>query len=266
MKKTPVSEKDAPDLWAVVDKFGADPTGNQDSSAAIQRAIDSGATTVFLPGFYNLTQPIRLRGKVNRLIGTGAWIDYSSNSKPDIIIEDGESPIVTIEHIAHINGGIRINTKRPVVLRSIGVRSVDCRTNGDIFLEDVTTDDLRFKPGQNVWARQLNVENEGTHLSNNGGNLWILGYKTERGGTLLNTSNNGRSEVLGGFSYTTTAGKLAPMFVTDNASVFTFFNEVCYSGDPFETLIRETRGTETKIVKRGEGMTAPYSSGTRTAP
>ena len=266
VKETPVSEKDAPDLWAVVDKFGADPTGNQDSSAAIQRAIDSGATTVFLSGFYNLTQPIRLRGKVNRLIGTGAWIDYSSNSKPDIIIEDGESPIVTIEHIAHINGGIRINTKRPVVLRSIGVRSVDCRTNGNVFFEDVTTDDLCFNPGQNVWARQLNVENEGTHLSNNGGNLWVLGYKTERGGTLLNTTNNGHSEVLGGFSYTTTAGKLAPMFVTDNASVFTFFNEVCYSGDPFETLIRETRGTETKTVKRGEGMTAPYSSGTRKAP
>jgi hypothetical protein len=266
VKETPVSEKDAPNLWAVVDKFGADPTGNQDSSAAIQRAIDSGATTVFLPGFYNLTQPIRLRGKVSRLIGTAAWIDYSSNSKPDIIIEDGESPIVTIEHIAHINGGIRINTKRPVVLRSIGVRSVDCRTNGDVFFEDVTTDNLRFNPGQNVWARQLNVENEGTHLSNNGGNLWILGYKTERGGTLLNTTNNGRSEVLGGFSYTTTAGKLAPMFVTDNSSVFTFFNEVCYSGDPFETLIRETHGTETKTVKRGEGMTAPYSSGTRKAP
>jgi hypothetical protein len=266
VKETPVSEKDAPNLWAVVDKFGADPTGNQDSSAAIQRAIDSGATTVFLPGFYNLTQPIRLRGKVSRLIGTAAWIDYSSNSKPDIIIEDGESPIVTIEHIAHINGGIRINTKRPVVLRSIGVRSVDCRTNGDVFFEDVTTDNLRFNPGQNVWARQLNVENEGTHLSNNGGNLWILGYKTERGGTLLNTTNNGRSEVLGGFSYTTTAGKLAPMFVTDNSSVFTFFNEVCYSGDPFETLIRETHGNETKTVKRGEGMTAPYSSGPRKAP
>lgn len=266
VKETPVSEKDAPNLWAVVDKFGADPTGNQDSSAAIQRAIDSGATTVFLPGFYNLTQPIRLRGKVSRLIGTGAWIDYYSNSKPDIIIEDGESPIVTIEHIAHIHGGIRINTKRPVVLRSIGVRSVDCRTNGDVYFEDVTTDDLRFNPRQNVWARQLNVENEGTHLSNNGGNLWILGYKTERGGTLLNTTNNGHSEVLGGFSYTTTAGKLAPMFVTDNSSVFTFFNEVCYSGDPFETLIRETHGTETKTVKRGEGMTAPYSSGTRKAP
>ena len=78
VKETPVSEKDAPSLWAVVDRFGADPTGNQDSSAAIQRAIDSGATTVFLPGFYNLTQPIRLRGKVSQLIGTEAQIDFGT--------------------------------------------------------------------------------------------------------------------------------------------------------------------------------------------
>jgi hypothetical protein len=60
--------------------------------------------------------------------------------------------------------------------------------------------------------------------------LWVVGYKTERGGTLLETRGNGHSEILGGFSYTTTAGKLAPMFVTDNSSVFTFFNEVCYNG------------------------------------
>ncbi len=66
------------------------------------------------------------------------------------------------------------------------------------------------------------------HLSNRAGDLWILGYKTERGGTLLRTTDGGRSEVMGGFSYTTTAGGLAPMFVTENASVFAFFGEVCY--------------------------------------
>ena len=77
---------------------------------------------------------------------------------------------------------------------------------------------------------------------------------------VLKTTSNGRSEVLGGFNDTTTAGKLAPMLVTDNSSVFTFFNEVCYGGNPFETLLRETRGTETKTVKRNEGMTAPYVS------
>ena len=64
--------------------------------------------------------------------------------------------------------------------------------------------------------------------------------------------------MLGGFSYTTTAGKLAPMFVNENASLFTFFSEVCYSGDPFATLIRETRDGETKTVGRGEGLTVPF--------
>ena len=69
------------------------------------------------------------------------------------------------------------------------------------FFEDVVTHDLHLKK-QKLWARQLNIENQGTHLINDGGDLWILGYKTERGGTLLDTRGGGRSEVLGGFSYT----------------------------------------------------------------
>lgn len=174
--------------------------------------------------------------------------------------------VITIEHIVEINGGVQINTSRTVVLKSLGTRVVDCRMNGDLFFDDVTTDNLHFNPGQHIWARQLNVENEGTHIINNGGKLWVLGYKTERGGTLLDTCRSGHSEILGGFSYTTTAGKLAPMFVTDNSSVFTFFTEVCYSGEPFTTLIRETANASTKIIDRSKGSTAPYSSGTREAP
>jgi hypothetical protein len=259
-KETPDAPWDDPNTWAVVDDFGADPTGNQDSSLAIQKAIDSGATTVFLPGFYNLTHPIRIRGKVRRFLGVGAWLDYNSNSKPDVIIEDGESPVVTIEHVIGIHGGVQINTTRTVVLKSLGINSVNCRENGDLFFEDVTTNNLHFNRGQHVWARQLNVENEGTHITNAGGKLWILGYKTERGGTLLKTQDGGQSEILGGFSYTTTAGKLAPMFITDNSSVFTFFTEICFNGDPFSTLIRETRNGSEVTVKRGDGSLAPYSS------
>ncbi|HEX8916645.1 MAG TPA: hypothetical protein VF796_30120, partial [Humisphaera sp.] len=86
----------------------------------------------------------------------------------------------------------------------------------------------------------------------------VLGYKTERGGTLADTRGGGRTEVLGGFSYTTTAGKLAPMFVTTDANAFAYFGEVCYTGDPFKVLVRETRGGVTKEVSRGEGGTWPY--------
>ena len=260
VKETPNVEIDSPAKWAIVDHFGADPTGNGDSSEAIQKAIDSGATTVFFPGSYSLSKPVKVRGTVRRLQGIGGWIDYNKKSKPDFIIEDGESPVVTIEHFAPINGGIEINSTRAIVLRSLESESLICRKNGEVFFEDVVTNSLHFNPGQKVWARQLNVENEGTHITNDGGRLWILGYKTERGGTLLNTKNTGSSEILGGFSYTTTAGKLGPMFVNDHSTVFAFFGEVCYTGDPFSVLIEETRQNQTKVSKRGEGGTTPYIS------
>jgi len=257
VQETPDVPWDDPKNWAVADKFGADPTGQKDSSAALQKAIDSGATTVFLPGFYVLEKPIIIRGKVRRLLGTGAWIDYNGKSKPDIIVADGNEKVVVIEHFAPINGGIEIKTDRTVVIRSVETR-ITHEGKGALFLEDVATGDLKLQPGQKVWARQLNVENEGTHVMNDGGDLWVLGYKTERGGTLLHTLGGGRSEVFGTFSYTTTAGKLAPMFLTEDSAAFAFFTEVCYSGDPFTTLIREKRNGVTKEVKRGEGNVAPY--------
>jgi Pectate lyase superfamily protein len=266
IKETPNVEVDSPNKWAIVDDFGADPTGNEDSSDAIQKAIDSGARTVFFPGSYSLSKPVKVHGAVRRLRGIGGWIDYNKKSKPDFIIEDGEASVVMIEHFAPINGGIEINSTRTIVLRSLESESVICRTNGEVLFEDVATNSLHFNPGQNVWARQLNVENEGTHITNDGGRLWILGYKTERGGTLLNTKNTGSSEILGGFSYTTTAGKKAPMFVNVQSKVFAFFGEVCYTGDPFSVLIQETRDSQTKEIKRGQGGTTPYMSNPVTKP
>jgi hypothetical protein len=46
-------------------------------------------------------------------------------------------------------------------------------------------------------------------------------------GTLVHTLGGGRTEILSGFSYTTTAGKLAPMFENTDSSIWAFFSEVC---------------------------------------
>ena len=169
---------------------------------------------------------------------------------PDFRLAPGAADdAVTFEYLAHVNGGIDNPTARTLVLRSIGAR-VSATGRGKLFLEDVAGDEL-VVGHQRVFARQLNIENQGTHLANDGGDVWVLGYKTERGGTLVDTRAGGRTEVLGGFSYTTTAGKLAPMFANDNSSVFAYFGEVCYSGDPFRVLVRETRGNDTRTVDRG---------------
>lgn len=262
IRETPETPWDDPKTWAVVDQFGADPTGTEDSSRAIQSAMDSGATTIFLPGSYRIVEPVVIRGGVRRVVGLGGLISYGKNEElgRDFRIVDGTSPVVTLEHFASVHGGVEIATQRTIVFRSVA----DCdltmspaAEGGEIHAEDFVTHHLALRK-QRMWARQLNVENEGTHILNDTSQLWVLGYKTERGGTLLETRNGGTSEIIGGFSYTTTAGKLAPMFVNLNSSVWAFFGEVCYTGDPFEVLIQETRGKETKTIRRGEGDTLPY--------
>jgi hypothetical protein len=265
VRDPPTIEADPPEEWANVDRFGADPTGQRDSSQAIQRAVDSGARTIFFPGFYAMKKTVEIPGHVRRMVGIGGWIDYEGKAKPDFRIVGGDSPL-TIEHFSYVHGGIEIDSSRCLVFRSVS----DCdlqftprAESGELFFEDFVTHDLKLK-NQRVWARQLNIENEGTHLWNDASQLWILGYKTERGGTLLRTTNRGVSEILGGFSYTTTAGKLAPMLVVEDAELFAYFAEVCFNGDPFVTLVRETRQGQTQSLKREQGMTLPFVA--RTGP
>lgn len=261
VKETPDPIADDPATWADATSFGADPTGVRDSSEAIQRAMDSGATTVFLPGNYVLSRTVTIGGSVRRVVGTGGMIDYAARIRPDFRLVDGAAPVVVLEHFAYIHGGLEVDTARTLVLRSVADCDLTRTTRAagaEWFLEDVVTHNLTLD-GQKLWARQLNIENEGTHLLNQGGDAWILGYKTERGGTLVETRTGGRTEVLGGFSYTTTAGRLAPMLVNRDSSVWAFFGEVCYNGDPFAVRVRESRGGVTNQLTRDNGHTSPYS-------
>lgn len=258
--ETPETPSDPTESWANVDDFGADPTAERDSSEAIQRAIDSGATTVFLPGSYLMRSTVEVRRNVRRMVGVGGIIDYFAASRPDFRIVDGSADSVSFEHFAYVHGGVEIDTSRTVIFRSVADCDLKLTARAErskLFFEDFVTHDLRLR-GNRVWARQLNIENEGTHLVNDGGALWVLGYKTERGGTLLETRDAAASEILGGLSYTTTAGRLAPMFVTDEAEVFAFFPEVCFNDDPFEVLIHDTRDGDPVTIVRGGDDTLPY--------
>lgn len=57
-----------------------------------------------------------------------------------------------------------------------------------------------MEPGVRVWARGHDVESvPDRKIQNNGGDLWAFGLKTERYGTIVRTTNGGRTEVEGGF-------------------------------------------------------------------
>jgi len=261
IQETPDVAWDDPSTWANVNDYGADPNGVNDSKAAIQAAIDSGATTIWFPGKYACNSAVFVRNNAPPLICVGGFVDYNGDTGIDFIVTNGTSPTVVIEHFAQIGGGIRIETSRNVVIRSCNPDNIFVNNaSANLYLEDTCygwlVPNLTLKG--NVWARQLNPEVEGNKVLNMGGNLWVLGLKTERSGTLVDTRNGGKSEILGDFSYTTTHVTPGAMFVNSNASMFTEFTEVCYSGQPFDNIIQETRGSQTITVSRTQGWVAPY--------
>ncbi len=67
-----------PASWADVRTFGANGGDEADDTVAFQKAIDSGASTVFIPvGKFILDGNVILRGKVTRIIGVrGEWASW----------------------------------------------------------------------------------------------------------------------------------------------------------------------------------------------
>ena len=254
--------KETPDLpwdpladWVAPQKFGAVADDGKDDSQAIQAAVDAGKPTVYLPrGRYDVADTVVLRGKVRRLIGCKAIIQVAgalrTQQKPVFRFEDGAEPVVAVEEmITDFSSGpywfMEHAAKRALVLRRLGINFQGAHAyhgsgTGPVFLEDVVGRWFRFK-GQSVWARQFNPEGDGTHILNDGGTMWILGLKTEGGGTLVETRNGGKTEVLGGFSYSVGRVDDSPMFLVDNAMASVSFAEVCFSGKPFSVIAREVR-------------------------
>ena len=282
VRETPTVPWDDPKTWVSPARFGGLPDDDKDDTTAIQSAIDAGATTVYLPrGNYRIGGTIHVRGKVRRIIGCKANLQIaaplSGQAKPVFRVEAGAAPVVMIERLTtDFSGGpfffLEHAAPNPsaLVLSSVMINFQNAASYrntpgaGPFFIEDVVGGDWRFTR-QQVWARQFNVENEGTHVTNDGGTLWILGLKTERGGTLIASKNGAKTEVLGGFCYTTTAGRLAPMFTSENSSVSLTIGESWFNRDdsPYTVLVHETRKGVTKTLNKGD---APGRTGGSVLP
>jgi len=252
--------------WANVRKYGADPNDENDDAPGIQAAIDSGKSVVYLPrpedGRYRVHSTVVVRGKVRRVVGflSGLWPDQGLLGGPNAVlrIEPTEAPAVVLEGISGFRRPpalepvwIEHASAKPLVLRHCGLtgglkayRALPGA--GDLFIEDVVAGGWFFAKGQRVWARQFNTEYEHgeSMVVNAGAHLWILGLKTEKANTVLDTRDGGRTEVLGGFIY---AGKSAdayaerpPLFVT-RGSEFCAVNVVSY-GNLYPRQVVEWRG------------------------
>jgi hypothetical protein len=256
IEETPEAPWDPPQQWVSPLKFGGTPNDDTDDGPAIQQAIDSGATTVYLPnGSWKITAPVEIRGAVRRIIGCEARIvNTGLGPRTAFRLAEGKEPIVWLERLAAhsgLDGFIEHASSRRLVISSCSdVRYVGSGT-GDLFLEDVSSRaEWKFKQ-QKVWARQWCIEREGSKVVNQGGSLWVLGLKSERGGTVVTTTEGGKTEIYGGLVMSGTGPKSDPMFVIVEASANLSVGEIAFQGSPYRSIVSETRKGVTRVIERG---------------
>lgn len=265
---TPDAPWDPLENWVSPVAFGGVPDDGQDDTAAIQAAIDSGATTVYLPnGDWDINGTLSLRSNIRRLVGTEARL--SSEEGAVISFEEGSQPTVWLERL-DMREDIDVvhAAERTLVLSNLRLSGRYSNTGtGDVFIEDVTGGPFYFKD-QNVWARQINPEtdtqvtDDEAKIVNDGGQLWILGLKTERAGTIVKTTNGGTTEVLGGFIFSTGRRKKDPAFVNIDSSLsLAGVVERNFNGRPFRVWVEETQDGVRRQLKPDELDRNPLFTG-----
>ncbi len=268
VKETPeVPRGDPAKDWVNLLTFGADATGTTDASPALQKAIDSGAKTIYLPAGANFlfSSIVELRGPVQRIIGLEGQFTAAAGAAgggPAWTLVDGkhpqnlpDAPIVVIERMSGESDGssirIRHESKRTLVVSSATGFDVEGYGKGDLFLDDFCGSLDRVAPGQSAWCRQLNSEREGVKCRNAGGKLWILGLKTEKAGTLVETTDGGITEINGVFLSSNNGWKAGePAFLVEDATLNLFgVNERNFNRQPVDLWVRERREDETRELK-----------------
>ncbi len=269
--------EDAPDFWNADlrdwEAVGPRKPGEADDTAAIQRAMDAGRSTVYFPigRTYFVSDTIIVRGGVRQVLGMGTEISLGAAKEP-FSDTAHPRPLFRIEPTTHADvffeymffnaqyPGVVIfenDSPKTVVIRHSGGwigsgqyrRSYrnTARASGRVFVEDV------FMPGwaftkQTVWARQLNPENqEGDGIEpqvrNTGGTLWIFGFKTEGQAPFIFTERGARTELLGAYNYisataTPTVPTAAVPYEVDDSRAFLSFTTENFRDSDYRVYVR----------------------------
>lgn len=264
-----------PSQWISVNACGARGDGLTDDTTAIQKAMDAGKPVVyFQPGVYLINDTIRIGPFVQRVNfmysdlvagedlqtreGHGTFQVVGQSDQP-LLIED----LFAFERYFGAQSLIDHASRRTLILSDLHIQVGACYQNsvsgGKVFIENICTTD-QFPPykncfsfvGQKVWARQLNPERADPEVLNDGSQLWMLGFKTEKSGTAFKTVAGGATEVLGGIFNICRSEDSSPILDTRDASVSVFASTTDHRERPaawnLRPLVQETRQGETRTL------------------
>ncbi len=246
--------------WVCANDFGAKAGDEDDDAAAFQRAVDAaarkGASTVYLlggksgdPNWYWMKQDVRIHGSVERIMGFGFVrilggssqdANYPENLAKFVVADDPKgAKTVVFQHLQVFSPwpsfGIEARSpKRTVVCRTTG-GTVIARPQTTVFMSNCVGHCYQEK-GSTIWSRQWNTEGGpekvGVNTRNDGGQLWVLGMKTEATSVKLSTLRGGRSEVFGVHNYNTSGVRDdTPFFRVEDATLSVAgYREICFGG------------------------------------
>ena len=270
--KLPIEETPTPPVppvseWVNVAKF-ADQRKGDDWSPVVQAAIESGARVLYLQRGERMEfhTPIRLHGKVERLVGFGGEMHWSSKiwkregkdeqsdaagAPPPLLIFDEPDAARTV--VLDRLGCVHIQHASPatLVLRSSSPgRYTTGAAGGKLFAEDIGGADWHFDHPQRVWVRQWNPESHaaGPCIHSKGATIWSLGFKTEYESQKLLAEAGAATEILGSFIYP--IGKIPadrPIFENRDSRMSLIYGTSVYSSN-HKLHIRDSRGSETKLI------------------
>lgn len=267
IEETPEAPAEPISAWVNVERFAAKAEG-KNWAPAIQAAIDSGATTIYIPRTldFELRAPIHLRGKIRRVVGYGRELHWPKDlwqgndrreqtdaaaAPPPILIFDSPdaSQTVVLDRLGCVH--LRHASPGTLVLRSSSPdRYTTGLAGGKLFAEDVGGADWHFDHPQKAWVRQWNPESHaaGPCVSSRGATIWALGFKTEYESQKWLATAGAQTEILGSFIYP--IGKIPadrPIFENHDSAMSLIYGTSVYQSN-HKVHIRDRKGTETKEV------------------
>lgn len=254
--ETPTFEDPNMENWAGVECTGYYPSCGV--AGSLREALDSGKATVYFPFekrqvYDELT--ITVPPTVRRIVGYSSITNGGGKNGGGIkfVVADDHTEPLIIEQFGY---GIKIEHtgKRTLVLKDSKFRYKSKPGAGNLFLENVEIHNFTMYDSQKVWARQFNNERRGdTKITNNGGQLWVFGIKTEGTGTVLDNRDGAKTEMLGVFVLPAeefdAEEKKEPIFRSTNASFSAVYSAIAYSeAEKYGAQVIETRGDETRTM------------------
>jgi hypothetical protein len=244
--------------WAVVSDYGATPNG-QDCTAAILKAFASGKPIIFFPaGAYTISGTLHVPASVKRILGV--WSNFTSSGGA-VLQFDG---VVQDFRMFSFAGPVSVidNTSQSLTLADMynlcGYTNV---SGNNAYIEDAAINNTFTLHGGTIYARQLDIECEVPHIVNDGGTLWVLGYKTEGANALGLFTRGAVTEILGAFNSTPGPGTYLGYFTTDSQTSIAGLS----SGSERVTVLTETRSgtekTQNNIGNRYGGTAVTLYSG-----